>query len=130
MFGALVLGGGLLVNNAKADPDTDSSPKTDNPKTPEKNDTEKQPLPTTEKEDSTTRSPTTEDRPADPRPVVETKPPIENCQLTFTLYKYDRESAEPVHTCLDNKTDEEILKVIGEAKKQTCMSPFCGCWLG
>ena len=52
------------------------------------------------------------------------------CQLEVTQYKYDRDSVERVQVCVDEKSDEEILKLIKEAKKQACMSPFCGCWLG
>lgn len=54
----------------------------------------------------------------------------EHCQLEFTLNRYSREGVEHIKTCLDGKTEAEILKVIDDAKKQTCGSPFCGCWLG
>ena len=54
------------------------------------------------------------------------------CQIEFGLNRYNRdgilESAE--RSCLDEKSDEEILTIIKEARKQTCETPFCGCWLG
>jgi len=37
---------------------------------------------------------------------------------------------ETIVTCLDEKSDEEALQVIKEARKNDCASPFCGCWLG
>jgi hypothetical protein len=54
------------------------------------------------------------------------------CQIMFSLSRYDRDGVRE-HTdtvCLDEKTDEEILTVIREAREETCQSPFCGCWLG
>ena len=65
-------------------------------------------------------------------------PPEDYCQLEFNLNKYARSSdpaaeeggVEKIRTCLDEKSDEEILKIIQDAKSQTCNSPFCGCWLG
>ena len=57
---------------------------------------------------------------------------LAHCQMEFSLSKYDSEgvrmSTDTV--CLDEKTDEEILTVIKEAREETCASPFCGCWLG
>ena len=67
------------------------------------------------------------------REATPEKPP-ENpyCQLEFTLLQYEKDNAPPIpsKTCLDGKSDAEILKIINEAKKKTCQSPFCGCWLG
>ena len=54
----------------------------------------------------------------------------EFCQVELTLNKYDRSGVTPIKTCLDGKSSEEILKLVEKAKKQTCQSPFCGCWLG
>jgi hypothetical protein len=114
MFGALVLGGGMLVSttNSVADPGEN----------PEQN--------SEEKKSEQTTTPT--EQPLNPQRDVQTKQdtPEDHCQLEFTLYKYNREGAEAVKTCLDDKKDEEILNIIKEAKTQTCNSPFCGCWLG
>ena len=57
---------------------------------------------------------------------------IAHCQMEFSLSAYDRDGIrESTNTiCLDEKTDEEILTVIKEARKETCQTPFCGCWLG
>ena len=111
MFGALVLGGGMLVTapNSSADPVVDPD------KTTEKNNPE-------------------ETRERLNKPIqdqsIEKNRPADNCQLEFTLYKYHRDGVDPIKTCLDDKDDEEILKIIKEAKTKTCSTPFCGCWLG
>ena len=108
MFGALVLGGGMLLSgNGEANP-------------PEK--------------DSTT--PATKEAAPQKEESTQDKKPEENefCQLEFTHIQYDGEGRTQTKTltktCLDDKKDEEILKIIKEAQKKTCMSPFCGCWLG
>ena len=108
MFGALVLGGGVLLsNNGEATP-----PATKNPEA-------------TNKEVSPTPKESTEDKKNEEN---------EFCQLEFTHIQYEGEGANQsktlTKTCLDEKKDEEILKIIKEAQKNTCMSPFCGCWLG
>ena len=137
MFGALVLGGGLLVatTDSNADPDTDSEKKTE--KQPEKKEVPAQQQESNTKSKEAIQHPkdnprenTTQGSLSEPLTEPQARPSVTNCQMEFTLYKYDRESIEPVHTCLDEKTNEEILKIIEESKKQTCMSPFCGCWLG
>lgn len=111
MFGALVLGGGVLITSTNSDAEpadnTETSSEDKSPADLEKSTAE--PLKT---------------------PVLEKDTPKDNCQLEFTLYKYDRAGVEAVKTCLDDKNDEEILKIIKEAKTQTCKTPFCGCWLG
>lgn len=60
------------------------------------------------------------------------EPDLAHCQMEFSQNQYDREgrrvSTESI--CLDDKTDEDILRFIEEARKDTCESPFCGCWLG
>tara|TARA_B100000683_G_scaffold267744_1_gene301897 strand:+ start:727 stop:1074 length:348 start_codon:yes stop_codon:yes gene_type:complete len=106
MFGALVLGGGVLLsNNGKATP-----PETQETKTPTT-----QPAP--QKEETKKEKPTEVN---------------EFCQLEFTHIQYNEEGRAKTltKTCLDEKKDEEILKIIKDAQKNTCMSPFCGCWLG
>lgn len=102
MFGALVLGSGvILAGNSQAEP----------PKKKEEP-ISKEAKPVESKE----RAPATEEK--------------DFCQLEFTHIQYSREGETPTKTCLDEKTDKEILEIINEAKKNTCMSPFCGCWLG
>ena len=71
------------------------------------------------------------------RPLAESEVPWNtsadpHCQLEFALQKFDREGDryEKDVTCLDKLSDDEILKVIKESRSETCMSPFCGCWLG
>ena len=57
---------------------------------------------------------------------------VAHCQLEFSQNKYNGNGV-PMKTdkiCLDEKTDAEILKFIEAARKETCQSPFCGCWLG
>ena len=53
------------------------------------------------------------------------------CQvaMTKTTYQMNFESKQET-TCLDQKTDEEVLKIVNDAKEESCISPFCGCWLG
>ena len=108
MFGALVLGGGVLLSsNGEATP---PATKNDSPTT-------KETAPT--QQDSEKSKKTSEN---------------EFCQLEFTHIQYSGEGRTLCKTlnttCLDEKTDEEILKIIKEAQKNTCSSPFCGCWLG
>ena len=104
MFGALVLGGGvLLASNSEATPPAESN-------------------------DDSPAKESTQEAPPKTETVQKEEDPI--CQLGFTLTTYDRERVIPTKTCLDGKSDEEILKIINEAKKKTCQPPFCGCWLG
>ena len=108
MFGALVLGGGVLLSsNGEANP----------PATKGTEPAKTEPAPT--KEDAEQNKKTEEN---------------EFCQLEFTHIQYNGEgrtlTKTLTKTCLDEKKDEEILKIIKEAQKNTCMSPFCGCWLG
>jgi hypothetical protein len=114
MFGALVLGGGILVTSTSSAADPAEIPEpTKNKPSEETKESTKEPLHT-------------------PRPEkhLEKDAPADHCQLEFTLYKYNRDGAEAVKTCLDDKKDEEILNIIKEAKTKTCDTPFCGCWLG
>ncbi len=72
---------------------------------------------------------------APPAPLTRTQVSshdVEHCQLEFSKSAYDRDGVrESTNTiCLDEKTDEEIRAVIQEARKETCETPFCGCWLG
>ena len=129
MFGALVLGGSLLVHSSptEADPPKPSSPSPTPTKSmnPEKDPPSTRGLkaPLAQLKNQQTALPP----PSDQR----IQRPKNDCQLEFTHYKYKRDDKiESVSTCLDEKNDEEILKIIKEAKKQTCRSPFCGCWLG
>ena len=123
MFGALVLGGCMHQGTpANADSDQNATKTTAS-------------TPATENTDSTVvdeAAPATSDS-------SEARPPEDYCQLKFTHHKYTRFNApgatlrnkvESVITCLDEKSEEEILKIINAAKKQTCETPFCGCWLG
>ena len=113
MFGVLVLGAGAIVQASE-------------PTTPEasaKSGPGEQPttMPTTQ--------PQTKEPAKQPTTMPAAKPP-EHCQLEFTFNRYDRERVQSIKTCLDGKSDEEIMKIINDAKNQTCASPFCGCWLG
>ncbi|MEC7987323.1 MAG: hypothetical protein VX278_19285 [Myxococcota bacterium] len=125
MFGALVVGGGLLVSCAQAEPESQSDKPTPKETTPPKETTA--PKDTSKEASSANRETSSPPTSADPE---QPHPTDTHCQLSFTLYKYSRDGVDPVHTCLDDKSDKEILKVIEEAKKQTCASAFCGCWLG
>ena len=110
MFGVLVLGAAAIAeaNEPKPPVDQDAQPPTSQPSTA----------------DAQTAKPI-----IPPATSPQTKRD-EHCQLEFTLNRYSREGVEHIKTCLDGKTQAEILKVIDDAKKQTCGSPFCGCWLG
>ena len=57
---------------------------------------------------------------------------VAHCQMEFSLSSYDSDGirAGTNTICLDEKTDEEILTVIKEARKEPCKPAFCGCWLG
>ena len=107
MFGALVLGGGVLLSSSgEATPPAKKTP------------------------EPATKETTPEKNTANDKKNEEN----EFCQLEFTHIQYDGEGRTQTKTltktCLDEKKDEEILKIIKEAQKNTCMSPFCGCWLG
>jgi len=107
MFGALVLGGGVLLSSSgEATP-----PATKNP-------------------EPAAKETTPEKKSTDDKKNKEN----EFCQLEFTHIQYNGEgrtlTKTLTKTCLDEKKDEEILKIIKDAQKNTCMSPFCGCWLG
>jgi len=54
------------------------------------------------------------------------------CQLELNQTKYDSSGAEAskTATCLDKKTDVEALQIIKKLRKENCVTPFCGCWLG
>ena len=106
LFGALVLGGGvILADNSSAEP----------PK---------------EKKEESTKETRSKESQTKETTVSEETPKEEFCQLEFTHIQYSRDGETETKTCLDGKTDEDILKIINEAKKNTCNSPFCGCWLG
>ena len=112
MFSVLVLGASTVLHASEPPPPSEAAP-------PETGD---QPtsLPTH------TRPSPEADQPAT-MPAAQKN---EHCQLEFTFNRYDRERVQSITTCLDGKNDEEIMKLINDAKKQTCSSPFCGCWLG
>ena len=63
-----------------------------------------------------------------------TEKPLEepHCQLETVLKKYNLSGnlASSKITCIDSKSDEEIAQIIKENRGETCISPFCGCWLG
>ncbi len=57
----------------------------------------------------------------------------EDCELEVTLnnaYDFERMVPKKYTTCIDDKSDEEILSIIKEKKKAACYTPHCGCWLG
>ena len=112
LFGALVLGGGMLVHAAEPQEQTKDA------KTGPGDQAKPVPAPTSK--------PTTK---RGDRPKAKTQNKF--CQIELTLNKFDRGgNKSPITTCIDGKTDAEILKLVEDAKKQTCSSPFCGCWLG
>lgn len=63
---------------------------------------------------------------------VETSEENSHCQLEVALNKYDTGGNLALRntTCIDSMNSEEILKVIEEGRKDSCLTPFCGCWLG
>jgi hypothetical protein len=122
MFGALVLGGCFHQSNPA------------NSGEPEADTTEAKPA-IQDPTQPTSENPSRPNQDKSPEEAA----PADYCQLEFNLNKYARFNEpgaeegkvdERVRTCLDDKPDEEILKIIKEAKTQTCNSPFCGCWLG
>ena len=131
MFGALVLGGGMLVTptDSTAKPFKDCVRKAEN-KTPKE---------TTDTKEIKDLKETTDISEVKVVPLVlEAEPPLvlsppeNHCQMEFTFYKYnsDGEAVEADKKCLDEKEDKAILKIIQESKEEACKTPFCGCWLG
>ena len=136
MFGALVLGSGALltVTHAPAHPTQPVQPDSDiknkahasgssqvappkaQPKTQPK--TQLKPQPTTQLKSRTLSK------------SSRLGATTQYCQTEFTFYEYHRDGSEETVTCLDDKSEAEILKIITEAKKSMCKSAFCGCWLG
>ena len=118
MFGVLVFGGSMLVHAEEP------------PKTPTNSDDAGVPGAPSATESA---KPAESQQPAIPSKKTEARSPTQpatRCQLEFTLNKYSQGGVKHIKTCFDGKSDAEILKMIEEAKKQTCRSPFCGCWLG
>jgi len=115
LFGVLVLGSSFLLHAAEPG---------DAPKQPNTGpDDSAKPTP-----GETAKSAPGERTP--PTPPKAKQPVNKFCQIALTLNQYDRKSVQKVTTCLDGKTNAEILKAVEDAKKETCRSPFCGCWLG
>ena len=56
--------------------------------------------------------------------------PDEICQISMQLKHYDFHNERTEKTCLDGKTDVEVIQKLKEYQGQTCITPFCGCWLG
>ena len=128
MFGALVLGGSLVAQAQESPKPSSNTPKQPSATKPG------QVGPIAPDKPATTLAPSPSSVPS---PVPSTTPhvrpppkPKTYCQLEFTLNQYERDGVKHVKTCLDGKSHAEILKVIEDAKKSTCASPFCGCWLG
>ena len=129
MFGALVLGGCIHQSTPADSTQTASNPA-------EKSEAKSE----VSEVKSEVKNPEQGIEPA-PREPDATKQaaPEDHCQLEFNLNRYkqfntmeggDENSVERIRTCLDEITVEEILKIIQDAKAQTCKTPFCGCWLG
>lgn len=118
MFGALVLGGGILVQPgcAGADP------------------VQKKPAPDPSAEQPAPVQPAVPPAQPTSAPTADTaaaNPDNAYCQIELTLHKYKRDGVvESVKSCMDGKTNAEVLEALEAAKKQTCGTPFCGCWLG
>ena len=55
-----------------------------------------------------------------------------HCQQELVLRKYTPlgDVLSSKATCLDGKSDDEVLTLLAKNKEDTCLSPFCGCWLG
>lgn len=63
--------------------------------------------------------------------VEETQVVEKYCQVAMVKTKFQMKGDPEITTiCLDQQTDEEILNTINDAKEESCISPFCGCWLG
>ncbi|MEE2786960.1 MAG: hypothetical protein VX589_06440 [Myxococcota bacterium] len=130
MFGALVLGGSMLAR--AEEPPTQTEPT----RAPSPAAEPARPGPPASTEQTAKPAPAPRPSPA-PAPPSSSPPETSTpsagqtyCQLELTHNQYDRARVKTVKTCLDGKTDAEILKVIKEAQMKTCQSPFCGCWLG
>ncbi|MCB0366956.1 MAG: hypothetical protein H6624_02590 [Bdellovibrionaceae bacterium] len=55
----------------------------------------------------------------------------EICQVAVVQKKYALNRPVQVTTvCIDQKSDEEAIQLIQEMRKESCYTPFCGCWLG
>ena len=152
MYGALVLGGGMLVaptdstakpfkdcvrkseNKSPKDTTADDTETTDAKKTKKTKKVKETKEQTESKEIEASSTGDVEGLPSDleagSRLVL--SPPESHCQMEFTFYKYnsDGEAVEADKKCLDEKEDKAILKIIQESKEEACNTPFCGCWLG
>ena len=139
MFGALVLGGGMLIQPTEAEAEPEAQEAAAKPA--KRKDTEAKNQASSKKGSLTKESQTkplgqrnTPQKTGSSKVKSALIPPPSNtiCQIDFTLHTYNRDgvSESQKTTCLDDKSDAEILSIIKEAKKQTCDSPFCGCWLG
>ena len=137
MFGALVLGGGVLVTptDSTAKSFKDCVRKAEN-KTPKDTTDVKDTKETKDLKETTETKDISEVKvvplvlEAEPRLVL--SPPENHCQMEFTFYTYNSDGVAVAadKKCLDEKEDETILKIIQESKEEACNTPFCGCWLG
>jgi hypothetical protein len=128
MFGPLVLGGGMLVQSMDAEANPVEQEPTEEPPIDESRKA-------TDEQKGGAKAPSTveAEEPQTGEPVAVESSEDEasgTCQLEFTLHEYDRDGVASSKTCLDGKSNAEILEIVEEAKNQTCASPFCGCWLG
>ena len=137
MFGALVLGGGMLVTptDSTAKPFKDCVRKAEN-KTPKDTTDVKETKETKDLKESTETKDTSEVKVVplvlEAEPPLVLSPPENHCQMEFTFYTYnsDGEAVAADKKCLDEKEDKAIIKIIQESKEEACNTPFCGCWLG
>jgi len=55
-----------------------------------------------------------------------------HCQMELVSKSYDMlgELQGSSVTCIDKIDDEMVALLIKEARKKSCATPFCGCWLG
>ena len=137
MFGALVLGGGMLVTptDSTAKPFKDCVRKAEN-KTPKDTTDVKETKDLKETTETKETKDTSEVKVVplvlEAEPPLVLSPPENHCQMEFTFYQYnsDGEAVAADKKCLDEKEDKAILKIIQESKEESCKTPFCGCWLG
>ena len=54
------------------------------------------------------------------------------CQIELDFNQFDKNGKKSVTTttCLDEKSDIQVMDAVEVARDKSCMTPFCGCWLG
>ena len=130
MFNVLVLGSSALIHSppVEAEPTAHKINNKDQTKAP----TQKEPKSQKINQPKASNSNSVQPRPSQVPKVRVIDHNEPHCQIEVTLHKYNDKghSQTQTKTCLDQKSEREIIEFIKESRKKTCQTPFCGCWLG